>query len=302
MPVKPFALIALALCAHAAGCGETPAPSPDAAATAADVVADAAADAVADTGAPADSAVTETAAETVQDAGPDGIDPDSAYGKRCSKIADLLCKGAATCCGAVSGTCIGKLTAECLKPGKYKDIAAAAAAGDLALDPAWDATCTAAIATWGKACDQNALDGAATHCLNAWFDPAAVNGPCNGGVEVACAAGKGQCVETLPGDVKCLAAFSHGDSCSKFAPCQLGHQCADTDLPRAKQCRAWGSKCGTAGDTVLACPAGLVCANGACVADPGVATGGACVKDAECRAHHLCTGGKCVPTICSKLP
>lgn len=289
--------IAPALCALAVACGEKPAATPADAATT-DVAADApaGADATPDVGAQADSG-----SDTAVDVGPAGPDPKSAYGKRCSAIAEKMCQGMLGCCGKnsdIGGDCVGSLTKGCLA----WDGATAAAAGELALDPAFDATCTSALAKANQVCSIKALDMASKLCSDGWYDPAGINQPCHVATDVACAGGKGRCVEVLPpDDWKCLAAFTEGEACNKIQPCQLQHTCLDTDLPRAKQCRLDGSKCGSTGAT-KGCNPGFLCNNSECIADPGAPSGAACQKDADCRNLSHCTAGKCLPDMCELLP
>jgi hypothetical protein len=286
--------------AMVAACGTKAATAVPDAASASDTAGDVAKDAAVADGLAADA--SDAGGDALADAA-DAVDPaKSAYGLRCATLADKLCAAWQGCCDAGPTDCHAKMTELCLNPKKYQAIADAAVAGDMEVDPALDATCTATIAAAGGSCGEQALGYAMVSCLFAWIDKAKVGEECHAGREVACAGGKGLCVVTSPPDgYSCLTAYQDGNACSTTKPCLLGLSCDDTNLPRAKVCNVPGKKCQTGSDNFTCLPDHL-CQADVCVPDPGAPKGSACQKASECHLTDDCIGGKCTPKLCvSKL-
>lgn len=247
--------------------------------------------------APVDAAVTDAAPYAAAVALPVG--PSGTYAERCQKFGAALCAHLQNCCTAAVPGCVEDVAQECLKPGKFTGLATAAMAGKLVLDPGLAAQCDAALAAVGATCSKTAVTMVLIPCLFAWTDPAGLGEPCQDGTGEVCAGGKGRC-----GDIAmptCVTAAEIGAACPKApAECTWGALCAWP--AKLETCVAADSVCGDFGDVVMPCSQGKACLGGTCVVDPGVATGGACVKSADCRGENDCVAGKCVSKLCKNLP
>ena len=129
--------------------------------------------------------------------------------------------------------------------------------------------------------------------MRAWRDPAAVGQNCAAPLDLACAEGKGRCSAKTPDLYTCVAATATGNACSATQPCQLGLECLDGALTRAKTCGAPGSTCNLADK----CWDGWQCDNGKCAKTAKVAPA-TCADDAVCPTTHTCAGGACKAKLC----
>lgn len=275
-------LVMVATCGLAACGGEAKTAAPTA-----DAQADTATKA--DGGDAASDATGDAAGDATSDAGAIDAEPAiTAFGKYAISLGAKVCLGQENCCGAASacglmGSIVPAMTEE-------QD-----AIGLLTLDPATDATCTAALQGALAACDRDAAIAAARTCLLGWREPAALGSPCHAG-PFACADGKGRCVLVAPPDgYKCLAAQSQGDACSTTKPCLAGLECLNGSLTRAMQCAMPGSTCNLSDQ----CWIGDICDNGSCQSDTGPGNAGAaCQDDGACHGGLVCLAGKCAPSMC----
>lgn len=246
---------------------------------------------------PQDTVATDTAPYVAVVAQPVG--PGGTYAERCQKISAALCAHLQNCCTTAAPGCIEDTAEECMDPGKFAGLATAAAAGNLVLDPKLTEECDAAVAAVGSTCSKTAAMMALIPCLFAWTDPAGLGQPCQDGKGEVCAGGKGRCAGVdMP---TCVTATAIGAACPKSpGECVWGAFCG---WPAQNEiCVAADSFCGTFGDVEVPCSLGKECVGGACVVDMGVATGGACAKDADCRGDNDCLAGKCVAKLCKNLP
>lgn len=227
------------------------------------------------------------------------VGPGGTYAERCQKIAAALCGHLENCCFSAVPGCEADLLDECLDPGKFDGLAAAASAGKLVLDPVLAAQCDVAIAAVGATCSKTAMMTVLVPCLFAWTDPAALGQACQDGWGEVCAGGQGRCGPmTLP---TCITATAVGEACPKGAgACVWDSFCG---WPEQKQvCVQSGSFCGLFGDVEVSCPNGKVCVAGACAVDTGAAMGQACSQAPDCRGDNDCVAGKCASKLCKNLP
>jgi len=234
------------------------------------------------------------------------VGPGGTYAERCNKMSAAMCAHLQNCCAQTSAGCVEDLVDECLSPGKFKGLAAAATAGKLVLDAKLTANCDAALAKLAQGCNQAAIEDAWGKCLFSWTDPAPLGGACADGKGEACGGGKGRCVNVNTADPSvtlptCVTSTAVGEACgSGKASCELGAICGAA--AKKPQCFAYGTLCGTFGDVAIGCPGAQTCQGGTCVDDPGAGAGQPCKVSGDCRLAHKCEAGACLPLLCSKLP
>jgi hypothetical protein len=286
-------VVAMAMVAACGTKAATPGTSvPDGAYVAVDA-ADTAGDATVVDATASDSGATDAG----QDAAADGfVLADSPLKTWCAAKAKKICAKLPNCCATPVPDCELRALLACVDDDERNE---ASASGQLVLDPAVDASCTAAFEADLDACEGIASYSVNASCVGLWRDVAALGEPCHvsNGWTPACAGGKGTCTLVQPPDgYQCIAGHDKGESCSATLPCNAPYSCNEGTLTRAKTCGVPFSSCNLS-DT---CWPGDKCDQGNCV-HVLVDKGAPCQKDADCKGLAACEDGKCASALCKML-